>query len=258
MAILNLTPDSFSDGKPGASAQDFLNQAQILIEQGADILDIGGESTRPNALSVSACEEVKRVVSFLEIFRKKYPDFPISLDTKKIEVAKAALPYDISIINDVSFLSDIRLAELARDQGRRYVLMHARGDSQTMTKLTDYPEGLIAGIVSEIGEKLKILDKLNFPTKNLILDIGFGFAKTPEQCVELMQNLEVWCQFDLPLLFAISRKRFLQNYTGENQPHERDTISAELCKLAVRSGFSIIRTHNVDLTLKALSALPSA
>lgn len=252
MAILNVTPDSFSDGQPLATLDDFEHKAMQLIEEGADILDIGGESTRPNAQPVSETEEMHRVLPLINRIRQRFPKIPISLDTKKYAVAKAALSFDIQMINDVSFLHDPRLAELAMQNHCDYVLMHSRGDSQTMMNLTEYPNGLVPVMKREIEEKFATLRAMNFPFDQLILDLGFGFAKTPEQCVELVRSLSQWQHFHQPLMFAVSRKRFLQKYTSENLPRERDEISAELATQAIALGFSIIRTHNISLTKQKL------
>lgn len=248
MGILNLTPDSFSDGNPNADVTCFLNRAQQMLAEGCHVLDVGGESTRPGALELSVQDELNRVLPFLEAFRKLHPDFPLSLDTKKHEVALAAARYKVDVLNDVSFLKDERLLNVAHEYNQHYVLMHARGTPQTMTALTDYPEGLLPTIFSEIRERLVRLEKLGFPAEHVILDPGFGFAKTPEQCVAMMAELELWQEFKLPLLLGISRKRFLQFYTGENEPRQRDAISAKLAARAVQAGFQIIRTHNVKMT----------
>jgi len=253
MGILNLTPDSFSDGMPQASTRDFLRKATKLINEGCDILDIGGESTRPDAVPVPLKEERKRILDFLNLFRSEHPDFPISLDTKKYELAQEAMTYKIAVLNDVSFLSDSRFLHLAKQYNAYYVLMHTRGTSQNMMQQTSYPEGLKETIHRELTEKLALIEKENFPKDKLIIDLGFGFAKSPEQCVSLCTSLEQWQCFNLPLLFGVSRKRFIQKYTGENEPFARDNQSAKLAKLAYYSGFHIIRTHNVVLTKEVLN-----
>ncbi|MBU0504520.1 MAG: dihydropteroate synthase [bacterium] len=253
MGIVNLTPDSFSDGMPQASTRDFLTKANKLIKEGCDILDIGGESTRPDATPVSLKEEKKRVLDFLNLFRSEHPDFPISLDTKKYDVAQEAMKYNIAVLNDVSFLSDSRFLHLAKQNKAYYVLMHTRGTPQTMMQLTSYPDGLIETIHKELTAKLLIIEKEEFPKDKLIIDLGFGFAKNPEQCVTLCTTLNHWQCFNLPLLFGVSRKRFIQKYTGENEPFSRDNQSAALAKIAFNNGFQIIRTHNVELTKKVLN-----
>jgi len=250
MGILNLTPDSFSDGLPNATLDDFLVRARQLIEDGCDLLDIGGESTRPGAKVISVEEESSRVLPFLKAFRREFKKFPISLDTRKFEVAMQALEYNIQVLNDTDFLQDVRLLDLARQNDLFYVLMHCRGTPQEMTSLTDYEDGLLPSLFQEFEKKIVFIKERNFPLENLILDPGFGFAKTPEQCREMMMYLEAWQRFSLPLMIGISRKRFLQFYTGENKPQDRDDISAKLAKIASEKGFCIIRTHNVSLTKK--------
>lgn len=252
VGIVNLTPDSFSDGRPEATLSDQLALAQSLIADGAQILDVGGESTRPDAHSVTEEEEKSRVLPFLEAFRKVHPKFPISLDTKKIAVAKAALEYNYQIINDVSFCADPKLVELASDQDLYYILMHARGDSQTMMALTDYGANFFRTLRLELESRITDVFNLGLRQNRLILDLGFGFAKSMDQNHELMMNLEFWQDMDFPKMLGISRKRFLQRYTGENRPEERDEISAELAVLGFQSGFQLIRTHNVALTLRKL------
>lgn len=254
MGILNLTPDSFSDGNASANVDIFLDKAEKLLAEGADILDVGGESTRPNAKAVSLEEERSRILPFLKEFRKRHPDFLISLDTKKWELAKECMEYRIDILNDVSFLADERFIKLVCENNCYYVLMHARGNSETMMGLTDYPEGVVEGISKEFEKKILFLKQKNFPLDRLILDLGFGFAKTPEQCVELIENLSVWKKYKLPLLFGVSRKRFLQHDTGRNDPKDRDPVSAKLAVKAWQNGFQIIRTHNVALTRISLAS----
>jgi dihydropteroate synthase len=261
MGILNVTPDSFSDGLPGAPAEQFITKAKHLIDEGADIIDIGGESTRPGALPVDADEEIRRVLPVMAGLRDVSPFLPISLDTRKLAVAEACAGFGISILNDVGFASDERLVRWAAKHRVAYVLMHSRGTPETMTKLTDYPEGLLPTMFSECAEKIARVTALGIDQENLILDPGFGFAKTPAQCRDLAENLAEWPRFlarqETPatrLMIGVSRKRFLQSYTGTGDPPpgERDVISASLAMDAFRAGFHVIRTHNVALTRKAL------
>lgn len=252
MGILNLTPDSFSDGQMHATLDFFLKKADTLIEDGADILDIGGESTRPDANPVDLEEERHRVLPFLKEFRKSHPHFPVSLDTQKYELAQECFGYGISILNDVSFLRDERFIDLIKQTECYYVLMHNRGNSKTMMTLTDYPGGVIQGICEEVLGKIDFMLNREVSRDRLILDIGFGFAKNPDQCVALMEHLSLWNHFNLPLLLGISRKRFLQKYAGGCSPQDRDEISAQLSVKACECGFRIFRTHNVRMTKEAL------
>lgn len=250
MGILNLTPDSFSDGMPAASQDDFLQKAEKLISEGCHILDVGGESTRPGAMPVSVKEECDRVLPFLELFRKKFPDFPVSLDTRKVEVAQAALAFDYQILNDTSCLADERFLKLCLDHDLYYVLMHSRGTPQTMTTLANYPDGLLKTLFKELQSQLQKIASFSIRQDRVIIDPGFGFAKTPEQCLELMGSLKEWSAFHAPLLFGVSRKRFLQLLSGENLPCDRDGLTAELSYKAFAKGFQILRIHNVGLTKK--------
>lgn len=255
MGILNVTPDSFSDGSPQASNVDYIQKALNLLDAGADIIDIGGESTRPGAMPVDAQEEINRVLPVIRGLRKLRPDVVLSLDTQKVAVAEVAIDSGIQIINDVSFAADLSLVKLAARSRVKYVLMHSRGTPQTMMQLTDYGSDIVAKIAQEMAEKIDLVLSAGLTPENLILDLGFGFAKTPEQCVHLLQNLIYWRKYPYPILLGISRKRFLQKYTGENQPCDRDEISAKLACEAMDAGASLIRTHNVALTRQHLMTL---
>ena len=254
MGILNLTPDSFSgDGKVAVASQ--LKRAEQLISDGANILDVGGESTRPKALLVGVSEEIRRVVPFLEAFRQSYPTFPISLDTTKPEVARVvAKDYAIQMINDVSFLRNPELATIAANHQLGYVLMHARGTPETMDGLCDYPDGIVAGVVSEFKQKIaELSDKLSL--QHLILDPGLGFAKTAAQSATLYEQLGALQVFSLPVLLGLSRKRFLTHLGAPTYPIEaRDAQSAEFSvKAALAGSAQIIRVHNVALAKKILT-----
>jgi dihydropteroate synthase len=178
------------------------------------------------------------------------------LDTTKYEVARAASVYDVAIFNDVSCLGDLRLAALARDQEGAYVLMHSRGTPQTMSNMTDYPAGILEGIWTELESRINKIKELGLAANNLWIDPGFGFAKTPEQCLELVAKLDLWRGFRdrvwprARLMIGVSRKRFLQS--DANQPWERDESSLRVALNAVTRGFSVVRTHNVALTVAAL------
>lgn len=259
MGILNVTPDSFSDGAPGACARHFIEKAGRLIADGAGILDVGGESTRPGASPVTLEDELGRVLPVLRGIREKFPDIPLSLDTRKAAVAEACGPYGISVINDVGFAADEGLVTWAARHGAAYVLMHSRGTPETMTLLTDYPGGLLETIFSEFADKIERVTALGIAPSKLVVDPGFGFAKNPDQCREIAERLSEWRPFlkcrgitKARLLIGVSRKRFLQLYTGENAPEARDEASARLAAEAVKAGFDVVRTHNVALTRRVL------
>ena len=263
MGILNLTPDSFSDGLPQATTADFVAKAVGLIHDGAQILDVGAESTRPGAVAITPDEELTRLIPVLTEIRKQFPHVLLSIDTRNYDVAVKAMAFHPAIINDTSSLADYRLAELAKQHHAHYVLMHSRGTPDTMNQMTEYGRGVVETVFLEIFTKLKKLEAIEFPLAQVILDPGFGFAKTLEQCVLLMQNLDEWREFSsnyqagttMPLMIGISRKSFLKYYTGEVSLAERDLISVELAVKAYLQGFQIIRTHNVALTRQAFKEL---
>jgi dihydropteroate synthase len=249
MGILNATPDSFSDGRPEASVNDFVDTVSSLIDAGADIIDIGGESTRPGSLSVSTDEEIKRVIPLIQKIRDKFPDISISLDTRKYEVAKEAVSLGIQMINDTSFAADLRLPQLAKESKIPYVLMHSRSEPDDMMNHTDYGESLLQTLENEVNEKLQVLlNEVGLTKDEIILDPGFGFAKTPAQCQFMMAHLNFWKRFDVSLMFGVSRKRFLQQYIGTAEPVKRDEVSAMMAKVAARKGFMYLRVHNVAMT----------
>lgn len=252
MGILNVTPDSFSDGSPQATVSDHVQKALSLLEGGADVIDVGGESTRPGAQRIDVPEEMKRVLPVVHELRRRRSDVVLSVDTQKLTVAEAAVDAGVQIINDVSFASDLSLVKLAARSNVKYVLMHSRGTPQTMMQLTNYGPDIVAKIAEEIDEKIDLVLNAGVIPKNLILDLGFGFAKTPEQCVHLLQNLSYWQKYPYPFLLGISRKRFLKNYIGEKEPCERDEVSAKLACEAVGMGATLIRTHNTVLTRQYL------
>lgn len=248
MGVLNLTPDSFSDGNPQASLKDQLIFAEKLIKQGMHILDIGGESTRPQAQLVSAEIEQQRILPFLKEFRKNFPHFPVSVDTQKYEVAQAAADVGIQILNDVSFFSDVRFAHLSKNYGLHYVLMHSNGAGTAAPQNQHYPLGVANEIHTAFLQKIEAFLKNGGQKQKLILDLGFGFAKNQEQCWELWESLPRWKNLGLPLLLGISRKSFLTKITGNIPPKDRDLISAQMACQAYAQGFSMIRCHNIELT----------
>lgn len=253
MGIVNLTPDSFSDGRPHASVEDFVSHATGLIEDGADIIDVGAESTRPGSVAVSSEAEYLRLDPFLKMFRSKFPDFPLSLDTRHHDTAIRAVRHDIDIINDVSCLRDPRLARIAGQHQCHYVLMHTRGTPQSMLRLTDYPAGTVNGVVAELDTAVARYASLGGDMKKLIIDPGIGFAKTPEQSLELVNHLEEFNKWSLPVLVGLSRKRFLELLIGKSEPCARDEVSAHLANDAVKKGAHIVRTHNVKMTRRIIA-----
>jgi len=250
IGIVNRTPDSFS----GDGILDFgaaLAQAERLIEEGADILDVGGESTRPGSDPVSLDEELRRVMPLIEAIRKK-SDIPISIDTYKAETARRALAAGANIINDISALRyDAGMIELVVESGAPIVLTHMQGDPKTMQEHPVY-----ADVVREVGdflqEKVEILTARGVPKEKIIIDPGIGFGKTRQHNLSLLKHLDAFTALGCPVMLAHSRKRFLGGLTGTTDPQERDLPTAVVAALAAAKGIAMVRVHNVALTRQAL------
>ncbi len=253
MAILNLTPDSFSDGGKFFSIENALKQAEKLIEEGADILDIGGESTRPNSERVSTDEEVYRVVPVIEGISKKF-DVPISIDTTKAKVAERAVNAGAEIINDISGLRfDEKIAEVAVKHNAGLILMHSRGDFAMMHKQTPV-EDIFREVCGGFRQSIKKAKSFGVKPENIALDIGIGFSKTFEQNLELLAKLDMLAaEFqNFPLLVGASRKSFIGEILGDAQASERLNGSLAAAAISVWNGANIVRVHDVRATIETL------
>lgn len=243
MAILNTTPDSFSDGgrfdDPGAAVE----RAFLLAEEGADLLDIGGESTRPFAPPVPADLEVGRVVPVVERLRRQGYRLPISVDTSKLEVARAALDAGADLLNDVRGLSANGLPELLAARRTPAVLMHSRGTPADMAKLAVYHD-VVSQVVEELRAALARVERAGLPRELLILDPGIGFAKTAGQSLSLLARIGEVRSLGRPILVGPSRKSFIGEVTGapveERLPGTLAAITA-----SVLAGVELIRVHDV-------------
>jgi len=245
MGILNTTPDSFYDGGSYTTLEKALARAGEILEQGAQIIDIGGESTRPGALPLSIAEEIKRTAPVIKAIRKQYSRAAISIDTYNYDTARAALDEGASIINDVSGLRDLRLARLAKTYNAKLVIMHTRGTPQTMNDMCDYQD-ILAEIYAFFEDKIQQASTCGLTRENLLLDPGLGFAKTKEQNWFLLENLNYFDDLKIPFLIAASRKRFTDK-TLE--------LSLKAAALAARANTAIIRAHDVAETAKFLEGL---
>ncbi len=253
MAILNVTPDSFSDGGKFYSVENALEQAEKLIEDGADILDIGGESTRPNSERVSVEEEINRVVPIIEAIANRF-SIPVSIDTSKSEVARKAFESGAEIINDISGLKfDERIAEIAAKYKTGLVLMHLRGKFEEMHK-----QEPVADILREVSrgfrESIEKAKSFGVKDEQICLDVGIGFSKTFEQNLELIAKMDKLCREfpNFPMLVGASRKSFIGKILGDIPADERlsGTLAANV--LAVWKGANIVRVHDVKQTVEAL------
>ena len=252
MGILNVTPDSFSDG---GSVRPLSERIRQLIDEGAEIIDIGGESTRPGASEVPVEEELERVLPAVRAVREISDSVFISIDTRKAAVAEEALKLGADLINDVSgFLFDPALAGVVARTGAGAVVMHSRATPDRMQKpeYLTYPGGLMEGIVRELTEMVDRLLSAGVEKHAIILDPGIGFAKTAEQSIELIRNSEKLLALGYPLLSGPSRKSFLGQITGEKEPSRRDYATCGVTIASAAKGYSIIRVHNVKAAADCL------
>lgn len=251
MGILNVTPDSFSDGGHFNRIDDALLRAETMLAEGADILDIGGESTRPGAPYVSPDEEMARVLPVLEKLRDL--GAPLSLDTRRAEVMREALALSaVDLINDVSALEDVGALPLVAGSAAAVCLMHKQGNPDTMQRKPEYQD-----VVTEVGEYLRERVQLclnaGMSRQRLLADPGFGFGKTLEHNLALLKRLEeIESVVRVPLLVGLSRKSMLGAITAEPVPAERLGASVAAALESARRGAAVIRVHDVKATRQAL------
>lgn len=242
MGILNITPDSFSDGGKFFNTKAALSHAEEMIKLGADIIDIGGESTRPGSESVSENEELDRVIPVVDGILEKYPEAVISVDTTKKAVALEALKRGAAIINDISGLTfEPEIAEVVAQFDANLVIMHIKGTPKDMQQKPDYSD--VVSEVYEFLEKQSSFAKAK-GVKKIIIDPGIGFGKKVSHNYELLKNLNVFKLFGYPVLIGLSRKSFLGKSLNL-EVNERDTATVIAETLALKNGADIIRTHNV-------------
>jgi dihydropteroate synthase len=256
VGILNVTPDSFSDGGRFTGPEAALAHAESLLRDGATIIDVGGESTRPGRSdSVPAGEELRRVLPVVEELVRRHPDLVISVDTVKSEVARAALDRGAAVVNDVSgFRLDPAMAGVAAAAGAGVILMHSRGGLLELASYdhADYAGGVVAGVLTELGASLSGATTAGIDAEAIVLDPGLGFSKTVEQSVEVFDQLSALQALGRPLLVGPSRKRFLGAVTGLPL-EERDRATAAACALAWERGARLFRVHAVAAAREALA-----
>jgi len=259
MGILNITPDSFSDGGRFLDADAAFSQGQKLIADGADVLDLGAESTRPGADLVSEEIQIARLLPVLERLKKLF--IPVSIDTTHPDVAEACLKAGAEIINDVSGLRDSggRLAEIAARYRAGLVLMHRRGNAETMQKLAVY-EDLIKEVTEELAQSRNFALEQGVVKEAIVVDPGLGFSKNFEQNLFILKHLERFERLGCPLLLGASRKSFIGHVTGRDV-HEREFGSAACVAQGYAKGVRFFRVHDVKATrdvLKMLEAIDGA
>ncbi|WP_165062827.1 MULTISPECIES: dihydropteroate synthase [unclassified Adlercreutzia] len=254
MGVLNVTPDSFSDGGNFICPDDAVAHAKELIEAGASIIDVGGESTRPGASEVSADEEWQRIGSVVEQLCAE--GMCVSVDTRHADVARLAVEAGASIINDVSGFTDPAMQEVALSCEAGLVVMHMRGTPETMQSNTEYTD-VVAEVRDWLRQRTAQLENLGIAHERICIDPGPGFGKTAKQTIELMRNIHEFVRLGYPVMAAPSRKSYIAYayHIDDPDPKARDTASAVEALMACELGASVVRTHNVAETAAALSQL---
>lgn len=249
LGILNITPDSFSDGGRHLAVADALQAARAMAAQGADVLDVGGESTRPGAAAVSEDEELGRVIPVIESLRDV--GLPISVDTRRAAVARAAMLAGAEIVNDVSGLTkDPAMARTVADLGAGVIVMHMRGEPGTMDAEARYGD-VVADVAAELAARRDAALRAGIEADRIVLDPGLGFAKTTEHNLAILKKLDAFTALGHPVMVGPSRKRFLGVITGKGAD-DRDGATAAVCVAARMRGASLFRVHDVASAREAL------
>ncbi len=252
MGILNITPDSFSDGGLFKDHDAALAHALALVDEGAHIIDVGGESTRPGAEPVSCEEELARTVPMVKELASR--GICVSIDTRNAEVARACIDAGASVINDVSGFRSKDMAELAASCDAGLVVMHMRGTPETMQQETEYTD-VVSEVKTYLQEQATLLESHGIAPERMCIDPGPGFGKTAKQTLELVRNLHEFTHLGYPVMAALSRKSFLGYMYGIEVPRERDEVSAEEALMACELGAGVVRVHHVGMTVEALKKL---
>lgn len=251
MGVINITPDSFSDGGHYFDPDRALDHARRLVEAGADILDIGGESTRPGSLPVDLDEELRRVMPVLE--KLALLPVPVSVDTCKPEVMRRAVDAGAAMINDINALRAPDALNVMAGASSAVCLMHMRGEPRTMQQDPHYQD-VVAEVSAYLAERVLAATQAGIARNRIVVDPGFGFGKTAQHNLTLLRELRRFEALGLPLLVGLSRKSVLGRITGRSPP-ERDAASAAAALLAVQRGAAIVRVHDVAATHDALQVL---
>ncbi|MFA6050973.1 MAG: dihydropteroate synthase [Methylobacter sp.] len=246
MGILNVTPDSFSDGGKYSGLDDALQQVKLMLSEGVDIIDIGGESTRPGAEPVAARDQIERVVPVIRAIRQQLnSDILISIDTTLSEVAKAGLDAGANIINDVSAgRDDAAILTLAAQTGAPIILMHSQGAPKTMQDNPHY-ENVVQEVLDALNESIKAALKAGVKKENVAIDPGIGFGKRRQDNIDLLAHLDALVATGFPVLLGTSRKRFMGTICDVTEPSELVTATAVTTALGVMAGVQMFRVHDV-------------
>jgi dihydropteroate synthase len=256
LGVVNLTPDSFSDGGNLRTVDDARRLIDSFVAGGVDVIDIGGESTRPQgATAVVVDEELRRVLPIIEVVRRDHPAVPISVDTVKARVAYEALMAGASIVNDVSaFRLDPAMARTCAMHGAGVVLMHSRGDVADMATLAhaEYGDDVVGEVVNELDARLGCATRAGIARHHIVIDPGIGFSKRAEHSLAMLGQLQRFASLGAPILVGVSRKRFIGEITGVAVPAERVAGSIGANVAALARGARLFRVHDVKAHREAL------
>ena len=249
MGILNVTPDSFSDGGLHNSKQQAIEHALQMIADGATVIDIGGESTRPGAAVVTVEEELRRVIPVVEVLAKE--NVILSIDTSQPEVMRQAVKAGAHIWNDVRALTRPNALETAAELNIPVILMHMRGEPTTMNQLADYRDVTVE-VIAELKQKIDLAIQVGVTPENIMIDPGFGFAKNAAHNLQLLNELWQLHELGYPILSALSRKRFIGAVVGEADAKARAVGSVAGHLLSIQQGACMVRAHDVKATVDAI------
>lgn len=245
MGILNITPDSFSDGGKYSGLDAAMRQVELMLAEGVDIIDIGGESTRPGAERVAAAEQISRVVPVIKAIRQQAYDVLISIDTTLSEVAKAALDAGADMINDVAGgREDAAILTLAAQTGAPIILMHSKGEPKTMQDNPHY-QNVVQEVLDVLNESIEAALKAGVKKQAIAIDPGIGFGKRKQDNIDLLAHLDRFVATGFPVLLGTSRKRFMGTICDVSEPSELVTATAVTTALGVMAGVQMFRVHDV-------------
>lgn len=249
MGILNVTPNSFYDGGKHKEINSIIHQVDKMLSEGADFIDIGAYSSKPSAEFVSEEEEIKRLVPIVKSLVETFPNIILSVDTFRAEVAKASVEHGVAIVNDIAAgLLDDKMLETVAELKVPYIMMHMRGNPQTMQSLTQYDD-IVKEMIFYFSERIQ--KARSFGISDIVIDPGFGFAKTLEQNYEVLHKMELFEMLELPLLAGISRKSMIYKVL-ENSPQEALNGTSVLNTIALQKGAKILRVHDVKEAVECI------
>jgi dihydropteroate synthase len=253
MGILNVTPDSFSEDGRFFDPEEAVRHAAQMVSEGADVIDVGGESTRPGSDPVAADEEIRRVLPVIERIVEQNPDVPISIDTRKAEIADRALVAGATIVNDVSAGGDPEMFDVVRSHDAAVVLMHMKGEPKTMQQSPEY-EDVVGEVHEFLRERIEAAELAGIDAERIAIDPGIGFGKTLEHNLELMRRVDAFLDLGRPVLIGPSRKRFIGAIVGVPEDERVEGTIGAVAWLVSR-GAHVVRVHDVREVVRAVRVI---